>query len=67
MSRFDRFVCFEMFALLAIRFMLSAPAMSQSSLETVREIYQQYTPQNFDDGGEFSHYVWKNFASLLRL
>ena len=65
MSRLNRFVRLETLAVLAISFMLSAPAMSQASLETVREIYQQYTPQNFDDGGEISHYVWKNFASFF--
>ena len=65
MSRLNRFVRLETLAVLAISFMLSAPAMSQASLETVREIYQQYTPQNFEDGGEISHYVWKNFASFF--
>ena len=65
MIRGNRFVCLETLAVLTISFMLSAPAMSQASLETVREIYQQYTPQNFDDGGEISHYVWKNFASFF--
>ena len=36
MSRFKRFVCLEMLPVLAISFMLSAPAMSQASLETVQ-------------------------------
>ena len=31
----------------------------------MRGIYQQYIPENFDDGGEISHYVWKNFASFF--
>ncbi|MEC7996305.1 MAG: hypothetical protein VX166_00800 [Pseudomonadota bacterium] len=39
--------------------------MSQTSLETVCGIYQQHTPENFDDCGEISHYVWKNFASFF--
>ena len=36
MSRFKRFVCLETLPVLAISFMLSAPAMSQASLETVQ-------------------------------
>lgn len=38
MSRLNRFVCPEVFVLLAFCFTLSAPAMSQTSLETVRGI-----------------------------
>ena len=51
--------------MLAFCFTLSAPAMSQTSLEKVCGIYQQHTPENFDDGVEISHYVWKNFASFF--
>ena len=61
-SRLNRRACLEVFVALAFCFTLSTPAMSQASLETVRGIYQQYTTKNFDDGGEISHYVWKNFS-----
>ena len=42
----------------------AAFAQSQPSLAQVRELYQMHTPENFDDGGPISHYVWKNFASF---
>lgn len=64
-SRLNRRACLEVFVALAFCFTLSTPAMSQASLEMVRGIYQQYTTKNFDDGGEISHYVWKNFASFF--
>lgn len=37
----------------------------QSALENRREIYHKYTPDNFDDGGKISHYVWKNFPAFF--
>lgn len=42
-----------------------ASAQPVSTLSQVRELYQQYTPENFDDGGAVSHYVWKNFVSFF--
>lgn len=42
-----------------------AEAQSSSALDELRTIYQQHTPENFDDGGEVSHYVWKNFISFF--
>jgi CubicO group peptidase (beta-lactamase class C family) len=42
----------------------AAHAQDQPSLTQVRELYQLHTPQNFDDGGLVSHYVWKNFTSF---
>ena len=42
-----------------------AHAQPASTLSAVREVYQQYTPENFDDGGAVSHYVWKNFVSFF--
>ena len=65
MSRLNGCACLEVFVVLTFCFTLSAPAMSQTSLETVCGIYQQHTPENFDDGGEISHYVWKNFVSFF--
>ena len=65
MGRLNGWACLEVFVVLAFCFTLSEPAMSQTSLETVCGIYQQHTPENFDDGGEISHYVWKNFASFF--
>ena len=55
MSRLNLCAGLEMLAVLALCFTLSVPALSQTSLETVRGIYQQYTPENFDDGGQISH------------
>ncbi|MCH1600210.1 MAG: hypothetical protein L7S70_07505, partial [Pseudomonadales bacterium] len=40
-------------------------AQTASTLSEVRALYQQYTPENFDDGGAVSHYVWKNFVSFF--
>ena len=37
----------------------------QSELEEMRDIYRLHTSENFDDGGEVSHYVWKNFTSFF--
>ena len=65
MGRLNGWACLEVFVVLAFYFTLSEPAMSQTSLETVCGIYQQHTPENFDDCGEISHYVWKNFASFF--
>lgn len=42
----------------------AATAQDQTTLIQVRELYQMHTPENFDDGGPVSHYVWKNFASF---
>ena len=39
-------------------------AQSQTPLQNMRDIYQRHTPENFDDGGPISHYVWKNFPSF---
>ena len=63
--RFHRYPVFEALPVLALSFSLSASAIPQTSLEIVREIYHQYTPENFDDGGEISHYVWRNFVSFF--
>ena len=65
MSRLNRYACLETFAVLSFCYTLSMLAVSQTSLETVRGIYRQYTPENFDDGGEISHYVWKNSSSFF--
>ena len=65
MGWLNGWACLEVFVVLAFCFTLSAPAMSQTSLETVCGIYQQHTLENFDDGGEISHYVWKNFVSFF--
>ena len=65
MSRSIRCADLEVLAVLVFCLTLSAPALSQTSLDTVRGVYQQYTPENFDDGGQISHYVWKNFASFF--
>ena len=37
----------------------------KTALEKKREIYHEYTPDNFDDGGPVSHYVWKNFPAFF--
>ena len=42
----------------------SVLAQNQSSLEEIRELYQMHTPENFDDGGQISRYVWKNPTSF---
>ena len=65
MGRLNGWACLEVFVVLAFCFTLSESAMSQTSLETVCGIYQRHTPENFDDCGEISHYVWKNFASFF--
>lgn len=36
-----------------------------NSLEHKRDIYEKFTPDNFDDGGPISHYVWKNFPAFF--
>lgn len=43
----------------------NAQDTGESALENKREIYRAYTPDNFDDGGEVSHYVWKNFPAFF--
>lgn len=43
----------------------AAQDADDSALENKREIYRKYTPDNFDDGGEISHYVWKNFPAFF--
>ncbi len=43
----------------------SAQDADDNSLEKKREIYREYTPDNFDDGGPISHYVWKNFPAFF--
>jgi len=40
-------------------------AQDKTDLEKTREIYREYTPDNFDDGGPISHYVWKNFPAFF--
>jgi len=40
-------------------------AQDKNELEKKREIYRKYTPDNFDDGGPISHYVWKNFPAFF--
>ena len=42
-----------------------AQAQDKNALEKKREIYREYTPDNFDDGGPVSHYVWKNFPAFF--
>ena len=47
---------------------LIGPAQAQGQqtpLEYKRDIYQKFTPDNFDDGGEVSHYAWKNFPAFF--
>ena len=36
-----------------------------TELKHKRDIYRQYTPDNFDDGGPISHYAWKNFSAFF--
>ena len=43
----------------------SAQDTNENSLEKKRDIYREYTPENFDDGGQISHYVWKNFPAFF--
>lgn len=40
-------------------------AQEQTELERKRDIYREYTPDNFDDGGPVSHYAWKNFSAFF--
>lgn len=40
-------------------------AQDKTELEQKRDIYREYTPDNFDDGGSVSHYVWKNFPAFF--
>ncbi len=42
-----------------------AHAQQQTELEKKRDIYREYTPDNFDDGGPISHYAWKNFSAFF--
>ena len=48
---------------------LSTSAYTQegqtSALDHKRDIYEKFTPDNFDDGGAVSHYVWKNFPAFF--
>jgi len=44
---------------------ISAQDDSETPLEHKREVYRKYTPDNFDDGGKISHYVWKNFSAFF--
>jgi CubicO group peptidase (beta-lactamase class C family) len=37
----------------------------KDTLEHREKIYGDYTPENFDDGGPISHYVWKNFPAFF--
>jgi CubicO group peptidase (beta-lactamase class C family) len=43
---------------------VAAIAQEQTTLAEMRDIYSMHTPENFDDGGPVSAYVWKNFASF---
>ncbi len=56
-------------ALLGILLLPTATANGQgkndTELERQRAIYKKYSPDNFDDGGEISHYVWKNFPAFF--
>lgn len=51
-------------AIFALLSCTAALAQEPTSLTQVRELYQQHTPENFDDGGSVSHYVWKNFSAF---
>ena len=46
--------------------MLSGASHAQETqLEQKQDIYEKFTPDNFDDGGAISHYVWKNFPAFF--
>lgn len=42
-----------------------AVALDDTELKQKQRIYDKYTPDNFDDGGPISHYVWKNFPAFF--
>ncbi len=44
---------------------IGAQGQDKTELEHQHSIYELYTPDNFDDGGPISHYVWKNFPAFF--
>ena len=63
-NRFPAAIYFSLGTVILLLVSNSVLAQNQSSLEDMRELYQMHTPENFDDGGLISRYVWKNFASF---
>lgn len=61
---FSAAIYFSLSAVITLLASNSALAQSQSSLTEMRELYQMHTPENFDDGGPISRYVWKNLTSF---
>lgn len=43
----------------------SAQQTDEDTLKHSQDIYQDFTPENFDDGGPVSHYVWGNFPAFF--
>ena len=52
-------------AIFAVSMSVAAQDDDKTALEKKRDIYSEYTPDNFDDGGPVSHYVWKNFSAFF--
>ena len=57
----------------AVSLLASSPALIAEDdyvVETVgqhRAMFQSVTPENFDDGGKVSHYVWKYFPAFYNM
>ena len=57
-------VCLVLFMALS-GFLNPLTVHAQTELDGVRALYQQYTPENFDDGGEVSHVHVRNVTPLI--
>ncbi len=53
-------------ALLAFPASWAAETYPTNTLEQHRSVFRDTTPENFDDGGRISHYVFKNISSFYR-
>ena len=53
-------------ALLAFPVCRAADTYPTNTLEQHRAVFRDTTPENFDDGGRISHYVFKNISSFYR-
>ena len=64
------FLCTTLYVLLTtfittVMFSPTSSAQDDSAIAEVRRAFQLHTPENFDNGGEISHYVWKNFNAFF--
>lgn len=53
-------------ALLCTPFCFAADTYPTDTLEQHRAVFRDATPENFDDGGRISHYIFKNISAFYR-